>query len=510
MILKWAYLMPDTHGGSGAGGMSAEMADAAQQAVRRRQQTVDRRNGGRGGGRGGVRRGERGGGRGGGRLRHGHGRGAASATDASQRLQSIQALNQAREARLRNEQAFGARTPAADTDLAISSHLDASQEDSDDDDEFPEQPALRLPGERGGSSSSQRLPPLPPLADPSMSESEDDADLGLGGDFSDGADDAEHYAAERYPILERISFYLRGDKISNKNRPFVEACLVFEAGVYVLSLGQLSAEDKNSQMFNRYKELVESIEDDKLEGNIRSTMLERTYQAKTTLQGSSLITKFNEIRSDLRNHYVPKMPANLSSLPSGKDLKSAYEKLIGERWKTLNPELEDETLENAIEHMNTHDPIWWQTVSEKSWKKENRVRYILCLKVHRNSKEISRDCTSEAPGVTRTTQRQMAGARNAVARATAVKEAQQGDALYQAEKRLRVEVVRQAIDQRQTEQIEKQLELYSKYKDSYILSIGEESYHKKVTELLAMLKPPSPLDFGGLTGLSTSSEDSEA
>jgi len=343
-----------------------------------------------------------------------------------------------------------------------------------------------------------------------MSESEDDADLGLGGDFSDGADDAEHYAAERYPILERISFYLRGDKISNKNRPFVEACLVFEAGVYVLSLGQLSAEDKNSQMFNRYKELVESIEDDKLEGNIRSTMLERTYQAKTTLQGSSLITKFNEIRSDLRNHYVPKMPANLSSLPSGKDLKSAYEKLIGERWKTLNPELEDETLENAIEHMNTHDPMWWQTVSEKSWKKENRVRYILCLKVHRNSKEISRDCTSEAPGVTRTTQRQMAGARNAVARATAVKEAQQGDALYQAEKRLRVEVVRQAIDQRQTEQIEKQLELYSKYKDSYILSIGEESYHKKVTELLAMLKPPSPLDFGGLTGLSTSSEDSEA
>lgn len=132
MILKWAYLMPDTHGGSGAGGMSAEMADAAQQAVRRRQQTVDRRNGGRGGGRGGVRRGERGGGRGGGRLRHGHGRGAASATDASQRLQSIQALNQAREARLRNEQVFGARTPAADTDLAISSHLDASQEDSDD------------------------------------------------------------------------------------------------------------------------------------------------------------------------------------------------------------------------------------------------------------------------------------------------------------------------------------------------------------------------------------------
>ncbi|EJK55757.1 hypothetical protein THAOC_24474, partial [Thalassiosira oceanica] len=62
--------------------------------------------------------------------------------------------------------------------------------------------------------------------DPSLSESEDDADLGLGGDFSDGADDAEHYAAERYPILERISFYLRGDKISNKNRPFGAGVLV--------------------------------------------------------------------------------------------------------------------------------------------------------------------------------------------------------------------------------------------------------------------------------------------
>ena len=143
----------------------------------------------------------------------------------------------------------------------------------------------------------------------------------------------------------------------------------------------------------------------------------------------------------------------------------------------------------------------------------NGVRGVLALQVHRNSKEIAAECTSQPPGVTRTIQRQQKENETRLLRAKAKADEQGGDLFLRKEKRARLQVVNVAILEKQNDMISKQLKLLTDNKDVFIRKYNEKAYDDKVVALLEQL--PNPVadvitgvqEDGDTSALGSDSED---
>ena len=120
----------------------------------------------------------------------------------------------------------------------------------------------------------------------------------------------------------------------------------------------------------------------------------------------------------------------------------------------------------------------------------NSVRGLLALQVHRNSKEIAAECTSQPPGVSRATQLQQKEDETRLLRAKAKADEQGGDLFLRKEKRARLQVVNVAILEKQNDMISKQLKLLTDNKDVFIRKYNEETYDDKVVALLEQMPNP--------------------
>ena len=133
-------------------------------------------------------------------------------------------------------------------------------------------------------------------------------------------------------------------------------------------------------------------------------------------------------------------------------------------------------------------PNWWLRANMMS--AANSVRGLLALQVHRNSKEIAAECTSQPPGVSRATQRQQKEDETRLLRTKAKADEQGGDLFLRKEKRARLQVVNVAILEKQNDMISKQLKLLTDNKDVFIRKYNEETYDDKVVALLEQMPNP--------------------
>ncbi len=98
----------------------------------------------------------------------------------------------------------------------------------------------------------------------------------------------------------------------------VEICLLLEAGSSVSDERATTSNLWNDMMLNRYVNLVRTFEvENFVDPAIQEDMALRLFNAKKTMTGLRLWEKFVSCRKEVHTMYMPKLPNNLSSLPSG-------------------------------------------------------------------------------------------------------------------------------------------------------------------------------------------------
>ena len=142
--------------------------------------------------------------------------------------------------------------------------------------------------------------------------------------------------------------------------------------------------------------------------------------------------------------------------------------------------------------MNTQ---WWLIGNNQQvWCKQNGLRCVFALQVHRTNKEITAECTAADAGQTRAQQRAVsANETNTVraeARAAARTVAHNTDPYYHKEKKLRLMVVNVALLEKQSHMISKQLAMFTKNEASFVREFNQDAYDSKITKLLLSLPDP--------------------
>ena len=69
---------------------------------------------------------------------------------------------------------------------------------------------------------------------------------------------------------------------------------------------------------------------------LQALMRQKLYNAKQDMKGERLWEKFKECRGTIQSTYMPKLPNNLASMPSGNQLRDVYNKFILDRFKEEN------------------------------------------------------------------------------------------------------------------------------------------------------------------------------
>lgn len=172
--------------------------------------------------------------------------------------------------------------------------------------------------------------------DSGLSESEGDDGLDYEIDINEGELD---YAAAGYEFKERVMHFLRGERISMRNRSLVENAVLIAAGSYVTDLGKMAASDLHAKMLTRYFQIIREFDTDDFDHEeVRSAMLTKRYQAQNNICGEALWKSFGEVRSELRT-LASKFPNDLAKLPSGHQLHDLFRAYILERYKALHVSL---------------------------------------------------------------------------------------------------------------------------------------------------------------------------
>ena len=186
---------------------------------------------------------------------------------------------------------------------------------------------------------------MPPLPDADNSPGQHDSDY-LENDDNDDDDSFDEnegaegptiglfsnhtgegdYEVQEFPVQKRVIHFL-GERIDARNRMNVEICLLIEAGSSVLNERSTTTEIRNRMMQDRYVNLVRQFDaDDFALATLRDEMTIKLYNGKKDITGDRLWRKFEDGRKEIRTKYTPKLPADISSIPSGHQLSDVYKK----------------------------------------------------------------------------------------------------------------------------------------------------------------------------------------
>ena len=85
---------------------------------------------------------------------------------------------------------------------------------------------------------------------------------------------------------------------------------------------------------DRYDNIVRQFDtDDFASATMQDEMTIKLYNGKKDITGDRLWRKFEDWRKEMRTKYTPKMPTNISSIPSGHQLRDVYKKFALECYK---------------------------------------------------------------------------------------------------------------------------------------------------------------------------------
>ena len=158
-----------------------------------------------------------------------------------------------------------------------------------------------------------------------------------------------NYMAEKYPFKERLAYFTPGNVLKPIYVKAVQAAIIFEAGHRVLELGTQKDPDLKDLYLKCFNEVLEEIDDSYMDSvakdRLKILVGSRAANATNEMDGAKIHTRYNIIKRDINKHFIPKLPKNLSVLPSGTDLNEAFDnlksELIKEFWKGKEDEPPD-------------------------------------------------------------------------------------------------------------------------------------------------------------------------
>ena len=93
----------------------------------------------------------------------------------------------------------------------------------------------------------------------------------------------------------------------------------------------------NQLMLDKYVSIVQNFKpDDFVLPSLQKKMVTKLYNAKAGLTGECLWAKFVDWRKEIRTKYSTKLPKELSSLPSGHQMRDVYKKFVLDSFKEEN------------------------------------------------------------------------------------------------------------------------------------------------------------------------------
>jgi hypothetical protein len=333
-------------------------------------------------------------------------------------------------------------------------------------------------------------------------EDEDSTEESGTGLFAPNSGEGD-YTVSDFPVQQRVMHFL-GETINRSNRSNVETCLLIEAGTAVINERTTSAEIRNEMMKDKYVNLVRQFRREDFDSSsIQDDMAVKLFHGKSGgFTGYKLWRKFEESRRDIRIHYIPKLPKDISNYPSGHSLRDVYKKFAVAAYKLehnvskksiyfnamtllftvhmFNSSCFNEKLEVAADE----DESVMREMPKEYWLKGAKSKHLLACMVHRCNKEIAAECARLPSAQTREDQRRAAAARVANERAAASKVRSNQNAEEKKEKRIRLMIAENSLIKTKNDLITTQLELYNRNKSSYVAALGQEAYDNKIISLL--------------------------
>ena len=87
-------------------------------------------------------------------------------------------------------------------------------------------------------------------------------------------------------------------------------------------------------MLDRYVNLVRLFDsDDFASSTLQDEMTLKLYNGKKDITDDQLWQKFEDWRKEMRTKYTPKLPNDISSIPSGHQLRDVYKKFLSDCYK---------------------------------------------------------------------------------------------------------------------------------------------------------------------------------
>jgi hypothetical protein len=340
----------------------------------------------------------------------------------------------------------------------------------------------------------------------------------------------------RFP--ERLEFFLRGYTISNDTRDAVETCIIAQAGIAVSEDKFASVSQLKNRIVTEYSTAIRTIPSHLfVTQDLREDMLTRLKGGRQPKYGiENMWERWQSIKSEMKRIFTG-MPRNFHTMKSGMQMKGVFEQIVRSHWISANEKSKSVSTSCCILFAHhTHltmrccllKPKDIQGLSEMEidelihsnfWI--NKCKYILSVKVHRNSTEWTTVCTDGGKSATREEQRSKEAARVMKKRAEDKAETERAVSAridyqsksLQMQEAYASEAIKKSKLKRKTAErknIQSTLKSLKEYKDIIIEDEGEEEYKRQVRELLWKLRHGDvEEDLPPLIGKSNEGNDSE-
>jgi hypothetical protein len=161
----------------------------------------------------------------------------------------------------------------------------------------------------------------------------DDAEIEEGDEEEWG--DLNEFSLSKFPLNERVSFYMGRNPISSDNRQVVEFCYMIEAESLVCSQNTLKKPELALKLLEKYKKLIIDIPSNRFgEFGLKELMVKGYFNCKSGSAGG-FMTKVKEVKTKVQaaSRKMAGVGSPLSSIPSGKGILDAKRQFIIDCYK---------------------------------------------------------------------------------------------------------------------------------------------------------------------------------
>jgi hypothetical protein len=141
------------------------------------------------------------------------------------------------------------------------------------------------------------------------------------------------------------------NRIDNrKNMQNTEICLLLEAGSSVSDEKATTSDLRNQLIRERYINLVGGFQlENFISPSLQEEMSMKLFNVKKVMTGDHLWEKFEDWRKEISMQYSPKIPKDLSRIPSGQQPRDVYKKFIMDQLKEENVSTFSSTISLSLE-----------------------------------------------------------------------------------------------------------------------------------------------------------------